>query len=38
VAADGHASILEAPLYRAILAAVIAQNEAQAESDGPSPA
>jgi hypothetical protein len=38
VAADGHASILDTPLYRAILAAVIAHNEAQAESDGPSPA
>jgi hypothetical protein len=31
VAADGHASIRETPLYRAILAAVIARNEAQAE-------
>jgi hypothetical protein len=36
VAADGHTSIRETPLYRAILAAVIKRNEA--EPDGPSPA
>lgn len=36
VAADGHASVLETPLYRAVLAAVVAHNKA--ESDGPAPA